>query len=87
VSGLPVRDSVARLELICAPVELAAEEGWALVALEGEVVDSALLLEARREGAGRCSGQLPLWLQDRGGRDLLNVRARGVKARRRVATV
>jgi hypothetical protein len=50
VSGLPVRDSVARLELIPALVESEAAEGCAPVAFSGDVVDSALLLEARREG-------------------------------------
>jgi len=33
-------------------VELAAEEGWAPVALEGEVGVLSLALEARREGTG-----------------------------------
>jgi hypothetical protein len=54
VSGLPVRESVARPSLIWEPVELAAEEGWAPVALEGEVGVSLLALEARREGTGSC---------------------------------
>jgi hypothetical protein len=53
VSGLPVRDSVARLELMPALVESEAAEGWAPVAFSGEVVDSALLLEAGREKSGR----------------------------------
>jgi hypothetical protein len=48
-----VRDSVARPSLIWEPVELAAEDAWAPVALEGEVVVSLLLLEAKRAGAGR----------------------------------
>lgn len=45
-----MRESVARLSLIWEPVELAAEEGWAPVALEGEVGVLLLALEARREG-------------------------------------
>ena len=52
MSGLPVRESVARPSLICEPVELAAEEGWAPVALEGEVGVVSLALEAKREGTG-----------------------------------
>jgi hypothetical protein len=56
VSGLPVRDSVARLLLIPALVESEAAEGWAPVAFSGDVVVVALLLEAGREKSGgwRC---------------------------------
>ena len=49
-----MRESVARPSLICEPVELAAEEGWALVAFWGEVGVVLLALEARREGTGDC---------------------------------
>jgi hypothetical protein len=53
VSGLSTRESVARPLLTWAPEEELAVDGWALVALEGEVVLVALLLEAGRVGAGR----------------------------------
>ena len=49
-----MRESVARPSLIWEPVELAAEEGWAPVALEGEVGVLLLALEARREGTAFC---------------------------------
>jgi hypothetical protein len=83
VSGLPVRESVARPSLIWEPVELAAEEGWAPVALEGGVGVSLLALEARREGTGFCQRMFVIGL----GRcsDLLKVRATGVNATRRLA--
>jgi len=48
VSGLPVRESVARLSLIVVAFSLTAAEGWAPVASLGLVVPLLLLFEAKR---------------------------------------
>lgn len=86
VSGLPVRESVARPSLIWEPVELAAEEGWAPVASEGDVGVLLLALEARREGA--IGGFVRIGsVGDDGGDvwDSLKMRAMGAIATRRLA--
>ena len=86
VSGLPVRESVARPLLIWEPVELAAEEGWAPVASEGDVGVLLLALEARREGAIGGFVRIGSVGDDGGGVwDSLKMRAMGAIATRRLA--
>lgn len=64
VSGLPVRESVARLSLMVVAFSLTAAEGWAPVAFDGEVVELLLppALEARRDWAVGYVVRIRWWL-------------------------